>query len=116
MAKTFQNHTINLAHLSGKLLMLLPQFPRIIKNIKKAKAINSNSNESIGKIIESNAIQNGNVIALKYEEQHYTYTEFNKIINRYANYLLLEGVKKGETVIAFIENRPELLFLIIVVR
>ncbi|MDX5584695.1 MAG: long-chain-acyl-CoA synthetase [Aureibaculum sp.] len=112
MAKTFQNHNLKLSNLSGKLLMLAPQFPRIIKNIKKAKAINSNSNESIGKIIESNAIQNANVIALKYEEQSYTYAEFNKTINRYANYLLLEGVKNDETVIAFLENKPELLFLI----
>ena len=112
MAKTFRNQNLNLFHLVGKLFMLIPQFPRIIKNIKKAKAINSDSNESIGKIIESKAINHGNVIALKYEEQSYTYDEFNQAINSYANYLLLEGVKNKETVIAFLENRPELLFLI----
>ena len=112
MAKTFRNQNLNLFHLVGKLFMLIPQFPRIIKNIKKAKAIDSDSNESIGKVIESKAINHGNVIALKYEEQSYTYDEFNQAINSYANYLLLEGVKNGETVVAFLENRPELLFLI----
>ncbi len=112
MAKVFHNYNINLAALVGKLFILIPQFPRIIKNIKTAKAIKPNSKESIGKIIESAAIKNGKVIALKYEEESYTYSEFNKTINRYANHLLKEGVKNGETVIAFLENRPELLFLI----
>ena len=112
MAKTFQNNQIQLLNLVGKLLMLLPQFPRIIKNIGKAKAIDPNSNESIGKVIESVALHHGDIIALKYEEECYTYTEFNQTVNRYANYLLLEGAKNGDTVIAFVENRPELLFLI----
>ena len=112
MAKISQNHNVKISSLVGKLFMLLPQFPRIIKYIRKAKAINSNSDESIGKIIEYNAVQNGNIIALRYEEQSYTYSDFNKTINKYANYLLQEGVKKDETIIAFLENRPELLFLI----
>lgn len=112
MANSNQNHNINLANLARKILALTPQFPRIIRNIKKAKAINPSSQESIGTIIESNAIRHGNIIALKYEEDSYTYNDFNKTINRYANHLLLEGVKNGETVIAFLENRPELLFLI----
>jgi citronellyl-CoA synthetase len=112
MSKAFQNHNLKLSSLLVKLFMLVPQFPRIIRNIKKAKAINSNTTASIGKIIESNARKNGNVIALKYEDKSYTYTEFNKTINKYAHYLLLQGVKKDETVIAFLDNRPELLFLI----
>ena len=99
--------------MAGKLCKLTPHYPRIIKYLKKALALNSNSNESIGKIIESNAYHNGNSPALKYEDQSYTYFEFNAIVNRYANYLLYEGVKNGETVIAYIENRPELLFLIV---
>ena len=112
MAKSDQVQNIKGAMLALKLFMLIPQFPRIIKNIKKAKGISDNSNESIGKVIESKAIKHKNVVALKYEDQSYTYSEFNQVINRYANYLLSEGVNDGETVIAFIENRPELLFLI----
>ncbi|MGX1929034.1 long-chain-acyl-CoA synthetase [Flagellimonas sp. 2504JD4-2] len=112
MAKTDQVQNVKGPMLAFKLFMLIPQFPRIIRNIKKAKGINENSNESIGKIIESKAIKHGNVVALRYEDQSYTYREFNQVINRYANYLLSEGVNNGETVIAYIENRPELLFLI----
>lgn len=96
----------------GKVLKLIPRFPRMIKYIKLAKGIAPDSCQSIGKIIESNALNHGSIIALKYEDQSYTYAEFNGIVNRYANFLLREGVKNGETVIAFLENRPELLFLI----
>ncbi|PIE99909.1 MAG: long-chain-acyl-CoA synthetase [Maribacter sp.] len=112
MATSYQNHNPNLISLIGRILKRTPQFPRIIKNIKKAKSINPDSIASVGKIIESNAVEHGNVIALRFEEQCYTYSEFNSTINRYANYLLKEGVKDGDTVIAFLENRPELLFLI----
>jgi citronellyl-CoA synthetase len=105
-------HNIKLTSLIAKLILLAPQFPRMIRYLKKAKALNSNSNESIGKILEANAGQNGNVIALQFEDQSYTYSEFNTRVNRYANYFLQAGVKSGETLIAYLENRPELLFLI----
>ncbi|MBD0778727.1 long-chain-acyl-CoA synthetase [Maribacter sp. ANRC-HE7] len=112
MATNYQNHNPTLTGLMGKLLKLTPQLPEIIKNVRKAKGINPNSYASIGKIIEANATKHGNTVALRFEEQSYTYTEFNKTINLYANYLLKKGVQNGETVIVFLENRPELLFLI----
>lgn len=112
MATNYQNHNPTLTGLMGKLLKLTPQLPEIIKNVRKAKGINPNSYASIGKIIEANATKHGNIVALRFEEQSYTYTEFNKTINLYANYLLKKGVQNGETVIVFLENRPELLFLI----
>jgi citronellyl-CoA synthetase len=112
VGKTYQIQNIKVSKLAAKLFMLIPQLPRIIRSIKKAKGINESSGESIGKIIESKAIKHENVVALKYEDQSYTYREFNQVINKYANYLLSEGVNKGETVITFLENRPEILFLI----
>lgn len=112
MNKTPQYNNISLFDLLAKGSKLVPQLPRIVKNIKKTKSIKDDSYESIGKIIEANALHHGNVTALKFEDQSYTYSEFNQIVNSYANYLLGEGVKSGETLISFLENRPELLFLI----
>ncbi|WP_282124070.1 long-chain-acyl-CoA synthetase [Algibacter mikhailovii] len=112
MTKPPNKHTIKLSQILGKLVLLTPQLPRIIKYIKKAKNLHSDSNESIGKIIESIAAKQGDTIALRYEDDSYTYNEFNTKVNKYANYLISEGVKNGDTVIAFLENRPELLFLI----
>ena len=112
MATTSQNTTLNPIILLGKIGGRIPQFPRMIKYIKKVKTIASDSQLSIGKILEENAKHHGSNIALKYEDQRYSYSEFNQMVNRYANYLLREGVKNGETITAFLENRPELLFLI----
>ncbi len=112
MAKLFKNNTLSLIDILKRIVVRIPQFPRMIHNIKKAKGITQDSQRSIGKIIESKALHHGSLCALKYQDQSFTYAEFNEMVNSYANYLLREGVKNGETVIAFLENRPELLFLI----
>ena len=69
-------------------------------------------NVSLGKFLEYNAERYSSNPAMYYEDIMYTYKEFNEIINQYANYLLSLGVTKGEVINIFVENRPELLFLI----
>ena len=112
MSKASPTHTLHLFPVLMRILKRIPQFPRMITYIRKAKGVSSNSLQSIGTIIETNALNYGQVVALRFEDQSYTYSEFNKKVNRYANFLLGEGVRPGETVISFLENRPELLFLI----
>ncbi|MHA1472747.1 MAG: long-chain-acyl-CoA synthetase, partial [Promethearchaeota archaeon] len=67
---------------------------------------------SLGKHLEYNAEHYSSNPAIYYEDVMYTYKEFNEKINLYANYLLSLGVTKGEVINIFVENRPELLFLI----
>ncbi len=67
---------------------------------------------SLGTSLEYNAEQYSGNPAIYYEDVMYTYKEFNELINQYANYLLSLGVIKGEVINIFVENRPELLFLI----
>jgi len=67
---------------------------------------------SLGKSLEYNAIHYSNNPAIYYEDTMYTYKELNESINKYGNYLLSLGVSKGEVINIFVENRPELLFLI----
>ncbi len=67
---------------------------------------------SLGKHLEYNAKHYSSNPAIYYEDVMYTYKEFNEKINLYANYLLSLGVTKGEVINIFVENRPELLFLI----
>lgn len=57
MAKITQNRNLRISELAGKLLMLIPHFPRIVKNIKKAKVINPNSKLSLGMVIESKGVE-----------------------------------------------------------
>ncbi|GAH14911.1 unnamed protein product, partial [marine sediment metagenome] len=62
--------------------------------------------------LEFNAERYSSNPAIYYEDVMYTYKEFNEKINQYSNYLLSLGVIKGEVINIFVENRPELLFLI----
>ena len=67
MDQTPQYHNISLIDLLAKGSKLIPQLPRIIKNVKKTKSIKDDSYESIGKIIEANALNHGSILALKFE-------------------------------------------------
>jgi len=66
---------------------------------------------SLGKCLERNAVKFPNNKALLYEDQEYTYKELNEWINRYSNFFLSLNVKKGEIINVFLENRPELMFI-----
>ncbi|MFX1344802.1 MAG: long-chain-acyl-CoA synthetase [Promethearchaeota archaeon] len=66
---------------------------------------------SLGKCLERNAVKFPQNKALLYEDQEYTYKELNEWINRYANFFLSLGVEKGEIINVFLENRPELMFV-----
>ena len=43
----------------------------------------------------------------------YTHTQFNETINRYAHYFLSQGIQKKDPVIVMVDNRPELLMIIV---
>ncbi|MCK4383267.1 MAG: AMP-binding protein, partial [Candidatus Lokiarchaeota archaeon] len=79
---------------------------------KRNKKVGPDDCISLGKRLEYNAEQYSSNPAIYYEDVMYTYKEFNEIVNQYANYLLSLGVTKGEVINIFVENRPELLFLI----
>jgi len=78
---------------------------------------NSNSlkpddNMSFGNLLDYNAEHYGNRPALLYEDIKYTYKELNEWTNRYANFFLSIGLKKGDVINVFLENRPELMIII----
>ncbi|MBW1847955.1 MAG: long-chain-acyl-CoA synthetase [Deltaproteobacteria bacterium] len=93
-------------------LKYLPKVPSTIKAVGQAKKMSSDTKMSLGIIFEENAVKYADTPAVKYEDVVYSHKEFNQIVNRYAHFMLSLGIKKGETVIAFLENRPEILFII----
>ncbi len=95
-----------------KFVKFIPKIPRTIKAVREAKKMSTDSNTSLGSIFEENAVNYAGRPAIKYEDAVYTHEEFNRIVNRYAHFMLSLGIQKGETVIAFLENRPEILFII----
>lgn len=64
---------------------------------------------SWGTIVERNAREYSDKIAIKFEDILLTYKEFNEQVNRYAHYFISLGLKKGDIVEIFMTNRPELL-------
>jgi len=93
-------------------LALLPRLPMIARTLKTVLSLSDEDRYSIGGVIEENAVRFRDRTALFFEEKSWTYQEFNQEANRIANYLLSRGVKKGDNIVSFLTNRPELLFTV----
>ncbi|MGW8322130.1 MAG: AMP-binding protein, partial [Thermodesulfobacteriota bacterium] len=91
---------------------LLRKLPRVLTALARMGTLSLDTRLSLGTFLERNAKDHPDARAILFEDQCYTHREFNETVNRYANRLLSLGVKKGDPIIAFLENRPEILFLI----
>jgi citronellyl-CoA synthetase len=69
--------------------------------------------DSLGRIIEENAREYPDRPAVLYADVKYTYREFNEWANRYAQYLLSRGIRYGNIVVVMLENRPEIMVVIV---
>ena len=88
--------------------------PILMKNGPRLSEIRKpDSKESVGLWIEKHTEQYPNRVKLMYEDEIYTHTEFNEWCNRYANYFLKLGLKKGDVVVVLMNNRPDILFIIV---
>ena len=84
--------------------------PFILRNRKKIFYSTEPVDDSIGRYLEANAVSYTDNEALIFEEQSWTYREYNEEVNRLANYLISLGIKKGDVFVVLMENRPEMLF------
>lgn len=66
---------------------------------------------NLGKTIEINANRVPDKLAVIYEDREYTYKEFNRQVNRLANGLISEGVKKGDKVALFMKNSDQFMLV-----
>jgi acyl-CoA synthetase (AMP-forming)/AMP-acid ligase II len=62
---------------------------------------------SLGVIFEETVRRHGDLLALEFEGRSWTYSQLNQEINRLAHLLTGQGVKQGEGVALFMENRAE---------
>jgi len=88
------------------------RIPGIIKALREFMKFDDNSPASLGTVLEHNAEKYGPRPALLYEDRTISHEDFNKVVNRYANYFISQGVKKGDDVMVLVDNRPELLMII----
>ncbi len=80
--------------------------------MSKAATIAAEGVVSFGTIIERNAEQYANKVAIRFEDKELTYKEYNEIANQYAHYFLSLGLKKGDIVDVLMKNRIEMLIII----
>jgi len=107
-----ESKILKLGSILPAILKFIPKIPGAAKAMGEIKKMTTDAKNSLGLVLEENAVKYGDSPAIKFEELSYSHDEFNKIANQYAHYLLSLGVEKGETVIAFLENRPEIMFII----
>ena len=64
---------------------------------------------NIGNLLGRHARYRPDKLALVFEENRLTYNEYNQSVNRLANALLDEGIKKGDKISTLLPNCMELL-------
>jgi len=107
-----QDEILKFTDILPGLLSVSMRLPSIIKTMKATLELQGEDKLSMGMVLEQNAVQYADNIAILYEDVKYTHKEFNEAINRYAHYFISQGMKKGDIAMVLVDNRPELLMII----
>jgi len=86
-----------------------------IHHMNRVMDLNREGKISLGALIETNAEQYANNIAIKFKDTQLTYKEFNQVVNQYAHYFLSLGLKKGDIIDILMKNCIEYIILVIAV-
>ncbi|MCO5234061.1 MAG: long-chain-acyl-CoA synthetase [Chitinophagales bacterium] len=108
-----KDYKLSLFDFVPTIIKTLPQkIPHLILGGIPALIQKDSDEQSIGKVLETNAIKFKSRPAIYFENQVWTHRQFNEISNQYAHLFHHYGVKKGQVVAVFLENRPEVLFAV----
>lgn len=91
---------------------LFKRLPGIVKGVKVGNITDKKTPVGLGLCVQDAVKRNPNGTAVIYRDVHLSYRQFNDWSNRIANHLASLGVKKGDVVAIFVENRPELLAVV----
>lgn len=113
------SHTHNPTITWGMMLRKLPSIakaiPRVVKGMKAANVKDPTQPCGLGWSFEQATLRNPAGPALLQGDVTLTYGQVNQWANRIAHHLIDQGIRKGDVVAVFIENRPELLVTILAV-
>ena len=96
-----------------EILSVLSNFLYILPTLLFFKPPSDEEKSSLGMMLQRTAAKHGNRTAIIFEDKILTWSEFNHLSNRYAHCLKSRGVKRGDCVAVFMENRTEFLCLVI---
>lgn len=102
------NDVIQLHQFLAKVPRLILTIPKIVQALG---FLHTGPDEptGLGWILEKAVRKNPDGIAVYFEDRRITYRDFNAWVNRIAHFFISKGVKKGDVVAIYIENRPEML-------
>ncbi len=90
-------------------LKTLPDTLTVNRGLFNLVTLKPDTLNSIGLLIQRHAERTPSAPALLFEDQRWTYAEFNAWANRIAAVLKAQGVGSGDAVAILMENRPEVL-------
>ncbi|KAI2688686.1 long-chain-acyl-CoA synthetase [Pseudomonas sp. TNT3] len=114
MSRT-QNDTITWSMMLRKLPSIARAIPRVVKGMKAANVTDPTQSCGLGWSFEQATLRNPDGPALLQDDVVLSYAQVNQWANRIAHHLTAQGIRKGDVVAVFIENRPELLVTILAV-
>ena len=100
---------IRLRDLVRGVLGTLPDLASVNRGLWNLLRLAPDTRASIGLRIEDLAHRYPQRLALKFEDRHWTYAEFNALANRYAAVFKHYGAGSGDAVAILMQNRPETL-------
>lgn len=100
---------ITIKDIARKLPEVVRKLPKMAYGLALGSSTNPTKAGGLGWAIEKATKANPYGSAVLYKDTNLNYLQFNQWANRVAHYFLAQGLKKGDVVAVFIENRPELL-------
>jgi len=113
MSQTTQHDLIGIADVAAKIPAFLKKVPNLVNGLRQAYLRTPNTAAGLGLAFEKAVQRNPEGIALRFEDQSFSYTELNDWANQIAHYYLSLGAKKGDVVALMVENRPEMVASVI---
>ncbi|ATO18821.1 long-chain-acyl-CoA synthetase [Acinetobacter sp. LoGeW2-3] len=113
MSQTTQHDLIGIADVAAKIPAFLKKVPNLVNGLRQAYLRTPNTAAGLGLAFEKAVQRNPEGIALRFEDQSFSYVELNGWANQIAHYYLSLGAKKGDVVALMVENRPEVIASVI---
>jgi len=100
---------ITTSKILAKIPGVLRKFPKVKKGLAYATNDDTDVHTGLGFTFANAVAAHPDAIAVKYEDMQLTYRQLDEWSSQLANYLLAQGLKKGDVFGVALENRPEIL-------
>lgn len=111
-ALNYSQNLIRPRDLIPGLASMMLRLPSLIRSFKSLMKLKENDRIGLGWKLESNAQLYPNKNAILSHDGNLTHGELNEAVNRHCHHFLSSGIKKGDSVVVMLENRPSFFVLI----